>query len=104
MKHFGYVMATRALVDGKKKVGFMYREKSEGDDSGWRFFSGEEEQEYVDNVENIKIYDIQTILDIDRGVQPYLNSAVNSAFERDTVTGCFKVIEDFGFGAEIEEV
>lgn len=104
MDHFGYVMATRALVDGKRKVGFMYREKGDGDDSGWRFFTGEEEQEYVDNPENVKIYDIQTILDIDKGVQPYLNSVINSAFERDPETGCFKMAEDFDFGAGIGEV
>lgn len=103
MDHFGYVMATRALVDGKKRVGFMYREKSSGDDSGWRFFTGEEEQEYVDDPENVKIYDIQTILEIDKGIRPYLDSAVNCAFERDPETGCFKMAEDFGFGADIGE-
>lgn len=102
MENFGYVMATRTLVEGKKKVGFMYRENGNDADSGWRFFSGEEDQEYVDDPGNIKIYDIQTIIEIDKEVVPYLGAAYNSAFERDN-NGCFRMVEDFAFGADIEE-
>ena len=33
------------------------------------FFTGEEDQQYVDDPDNIKIYDIQTILDIDKSIK-----------------------------------
>lgn len=103
MENFGYVLATRMLVEGRKKVGFMYREKGEGDDSGWRFFSGEEDQEYTDNPDNIKIYDIKTILDIDKSIRPYLESAENCAYEREGGRGIFRMLEDYDFGKSLEE-
>ena len=35
MEKFGYVMATKMLVDGRRKVRFMYREAPDGpQDSG----------------------------------------------------------------------
>lgn len=98
MRNFGYVLATQLLVEEKKLVGFMYHEKGEGDDSGWRFFTGEEDQAYVDNPENIKIYDIQTILDIDQSIRPYLKSKEYTAFERIVGTNRFKMAEDYNFG------
>lgn len=100
MSNFGYVMATKMLVEKKLPVRFMYREDSQGDDSGWRFFCGLEEQAYVDDPANIAIYDIQTILDIDPGVRPYLSAKSNMAFERSNDTGPFTVVQDFGFAPE----
>lgn len=104
MKNFGYVLATRKLVEEKLPVRFMYREHGAKGDSGWRFFAGVEDQEYVDNPENIKIYDIQTILDIDKSIAPYLDAAFGSAFERENITGPFVLDENFGFAAEDSEV
>lgn len=104
MKNFGYVMATKKLVNEKKTVRFMYREKGENGDSGWRFFSGEEDQDYVDNPDNIAIYDVQTIIDIDKNIIPYLDSAVGCAFEKPEGSATFSVVEDFGFSADDEEV
>ena len=50
MNNFGYVFATKMLVEGRRKVRFMYREEPEDpNDSGWRFFCGDEDQEYADN-------------------------------------------------------
>jgi hypothetical protein len=48
----------RITVDGKP-VGFMYRELPDNDiDSGWRFFSDGDTQEYADDPANCAIYDI----------------------------------------------
>lgn len=44
IKNFGYVLASKRLVDEKLSVGFMYREHGSDKDSGWRFFAGDEEQ------------------------------------------------------------
>ena len=104
INHFGYVNASRRLVDGRLPVRFMYREKT-GDDeqySGWVFLSGTEDQEYADNPDNIGIYDIKTILSIDRTIAPYLDSRAGMAFEREEGTGTFKVSNDFGFEPEKE--
>jgi hypothetical protein len=102
MSDFGYVFATRMLVEGEKKVRFMYREKpDEAADSGWRFFCGDEDQAYSDTPGNIAIYNISTILGIDGSIKPYLGSAVGTAFEREDDTSAFSVITDFAFGADL---
>lgn len=96
MNNCGYVLATKMLVEGKKKVRFMYRETPDNSqDSGWRFFCGEEDDEYVNTPENIAVYDINTILSFDKSITPYLNAAVGTAFERENENACFVINEDF---------
>ena len=80
----GYALAPKQLVRNRLKVRFMYREKPDTQqDSGWRFFSGFETDEYVNNPDNIGLYDIKTITEIDPDIVPFLNSPVGSAFERE---------------------
>lgn len=75
----GYVFASKRLVEQKRKVRFMYRETPDkAYDSGWRFFSGDETEEYVNDPENIGIYDIQTITEIDPDVLPLLESRLEA--------------------------
>lgn len=64
-------------------VGYMYRE-SPGlqHDSGWRFFSGKETQEYCDDAANFAMYDVNTVANYDRSIVPLLGAPIGSAFER----------------------
>ena len=99
MENFGFVLATKMLVDGKRKVRYMYREEaSNPQDSGWRFFCGDEDDEYANDPDNIGIYDVNTILDIDKTVLPYLDSTVGVAFEREDESAAFTVNDDFAGG------
>ena len=76
-------------VDGRR-VGYMYREEPEGDwDTGWRFFSGFESDDYVNNPDKVEIYQVNTIANYDPDIIPFLKSPVNSAFGRDKKTGLF---------------
>ena len=82
MKDFGFVLATKMLVDNRRRVRFMYREEtSNQQDSGWRFFCGDEDDKYVNNPDNIAIYNINTILDIDDRVSSLLDCPAEIAFE-----------------------
>ncbi len=73
----------------------MYREAPDNEvDSGWRFFSGEESQEYVDEPENTSIYDINTIANYDKAILEYLDAAPGSRFERVPGSDTFKEIEE----------
>lgn len=93
MNHFGYVLATKMLVDGKKKVRYMYREEPDNaEDSGWRFFCGEEDNAHIADPENIGIYDISTIIDLDESVCPYLELPSGSALARGE-RGYFKRVD-----------
>ena len=74
-----------------RKVGYMYRETPDNDsDSGWRFFAGNETQEYVDDPDNLSLYDVNTIANYDREIIPYLADPIGSAYERDTSGGGFR--------------
>ena len=96
MKNFGYVIATKMIVDQKRKVRFMYRQKPDNEqDSGWRFFCGDEDDEYVNCPQNIAIYDVESILAIDKSITPYLNSAIGTAFERENENTSFLMLKNF---------
>ena len=96
MEKFGFVLATKMLVDGKRKVRYMYHEEvTNPQDSGWRFFCGDEDDEYVNNPDNIAVYDINTILEIDKSILPYLDCAVGVALEREDENSTFIFSEDF---------
>lgn len=66
------------------KVGYMYREEPSPNnpDSGWRFFKGDEDEEYTSNPENVHIFALNTICNYDKDIIPYLNSKIGSAYIR----------------------
>lgn len=79
----GYCFATKKITVEGLNVGYMYREAPEDElDSGWRFFSGTETQDYVDNPINVQIYDVNTIVNYDKSIIPYLNSPIGSEYKK----------------------
>lgn len=92
---------TKRLVEEKSKIGFAYREQPDNDtDSGWRFFVGNESQDYVDNPDNLLLYSIEDIIKLDDSIKSILDSEINTAFEK--VDTEFKKITDFSFGTDLE--
>ena len=90
---YGSCIATDMITVDGKKVGFMYREESSGpEDSGWRFLSGFESQDYMDEPNNHSIYDINTIANYDRDIIPFIESPRGSAFERNE-SGSFASVD-----------
>ena len=81
----GCFATNRITVDGKK-IGYMYREEPDLDsdfpDSGWRFFAGDENEEYTDNPNNINIFSLNTICNYDSAIIPYLDAPYGSCFVR----------------------
>ncbi|MDR1320249.1 MAG: DUF2185 domain-containing protein [Gracilibacteraceae bacterium] len=80
----GCLCTDRVTVDGLK-VGYMYREEpDEGvPDSGWRFFAGDEDDDYIDDPDHSGFYRLNTIANCDAAVIPFLNAPYGSAFVRD---------------------
>lgn len=98
-RNMGFALAPKQLVDNKMKVRFMYREAPDNEsDSGWRFFSGSETDEYVNNPDNIGLYDVSTIADIDPDVIPLLNNPFGCAFEREDSDLAFGISDAFSQG------
>ena len=81
---FGACFATDMVTVENLGVGYMYREEPNDEtDSGWRFFSGSESQEYVDESNNTMIYDVNTIANYSPDIVPLLSAPVGWVFERD---------------------
>ena len=98
---YGGCFATDMITCDGRKVAFMYREEPDFDvDSGWRFFSGFESDDYVNNPDNIAIYDINTIANDDPDIIPFLDAPVGSSFERENGTGPFVEVHDFELPTE----
>ena len=90
----GACLATdRITVDGQR-VRFMYREEPDNEiDSGWRFMAGHESQSYMDDPDNLAVYDINTIANYDPEIIPFLDAPPGSAFARDEASGEFEEVE-----------
>ncbi|MBY0536945.1 MAG: DUF2185 domain-containing protein [Chitinophagaceae bacterium] len=79
----GSCIATDKITVEGLLVGYMYRTEPEFDsDSGWRFFSGTESQEYVDNPNNSMIYSVNTIANYDKAIIPFLEFDIGTELER----------------------
>jgi len=93
VKGKGGCMATDKITVDGEPVDFMYRETPLFDiDSGWRFFSGTESQEYVDDAGNSAIYDVNTIANYDNAIIPYLELPIGTELERVNGTDKFQII------------
>lgn len=81
----GGCLATNKITMDGERIGYMYREEPSNEyDSGWRFLSGTESPEYLDDPDNMALHDVNTICNYDRAIIPYLHADDNSAFERIT--------------------
>jgi hypothetical protein len=84
----------RITVDGAL-VGWCYREEPDSEiDSGWRFFAGDETQDYTDTPENFALYDINTIANYDLEITTIIDSPVGSTFERNNRGRLVQVFDD----------
>jgi hypothetical protein len=92
----GSCFATDMITVEGRKVGFMYREEPDNDlDSGWRFMSGFEPQEYMDDSDNLAIYDVNTIANYDPDIIPLLDAPIGSVYKRESGAGPFVEVEDW---------
>lgn len=88
----GCIATDKITVDGLP-VCYMYREEPEFDvDNGWRFFSGTEDQDYVDNPDNSCVYNTNTIANYDPAIIPYLDLPEGTHLDRND-DDTFSIIE-----------
>jgi hypothetical protein len=90
----GFCIASdRILVDGQK-IGYMYREAPDNEqDSGWRFFAGDESDDYTNNSENCGVYEVNTLANYDTAIVPYLPTPAPCAFEKRRWLRGYKPVE-----------
>jgi hypothetical protein len=89
-RDLGICLISNKIAVDNEPVGFFYREQTEEElDSGWRFLSGNEDDNYLENDENYDVYDLEYIIEKDKNIKQYLHSAIGSAFERDETSTLF---------------
>jgi hypothetical protein len=90
----GCFITDRVTVDGCE-IGYMYREKADRpEDSGWRFFAGDEAQEYIYDSSHTGVYAVNTAANYDPDIIPYLTTPAPRAFEKVVGGRSYRKIED----------
>jgi hypothetical protein len=93
ISNMGSCIASDKITVEGYKVGYMYREQPDFiTDSGWRFFSGYESEDYVNTPENLMIYDLNTIANYDKSIIPYLNLDIGTELEKQTDDTFIKIL------------
>jgi hypothetical protein len=83
VRPMGACYATDRIVVGGESVGYMYRESGGfPQDAGWRFFAGDEPEDYLSDTANIGIYEVNTVANYDPDIIPYLDTPAPCAFEK----------------------
>lgn len=89
----GAFATDRVTVDGAP-IGYMDRETADRpEDSGWRFFAGDEDQAYIDDLSHTSVFDVNTIANYDRDIIPYLDTPAPCAFEKVPGTSRYRAVE-----------
>jgi len=90
----GGCFATDQITVEGRLLNYMYREISQrSEDSGWRFFSGEESQAYIDDLKNTSVYTVNTIANYEPAIIEYLETPAPCAFERIPGSRHFRLVE-----------
>lgn len=97
LPHNGGCIVSRQIAEGRS-IGYMYRDEEspglgkteEGEDTGgkwadtgWRFFAGDESDEYINHADNAAIWSLNTVCNIDPTILGYVEAKGGSAFGRD---------------------
>ena len=72
---------TKKAVD-QEEIGYMYRDEPSPNhpDSGWRFFVGDESEEYVNQPDNIVICGLNTVCNINPEIMAFLHADIGRKF------------------------
>lgn len=76
------LISNKILIEGERPA-WMYRENPIGvEDSGWRVFSGNEDDSYLENPHNFKTISANQLITFDDSLKANLFAPVGSSFER----------------------
>ena len=93
---YGECFASDMITVDGLPVGFMYREEPDyEDDSGWRFLNGSESDEYMEELGNYGVFEVNTIANYDPTIIPFLDATIGSAFEKTPGAATFIAVTDW---------
>ncbi|HMF67983.1 MAG TPA: DUF2185 domain-containing protein [Phyllobacterium sp.] len=104
IRNYGGCIATDTITIDGYPVRFMYREDPDNEmDSGWRFLSGFESDDYMEDPENSGIFEVNTIANYDPSIIPLLDAPVGSVFEKTGEQERFIPVTDWQPGEEDDD-
>jgi len=99
-KYYDRCFATNKVLYDNAPINYIYREEpmekdDERDyiDTGWRILSGDESDEYMEDIENISLVSIGSVLKRDDSFIDLLDSEIGTSFERNE-NGIFEEITE----------
>ena len=93
-KYIKRCFVTNNILYEGQLVGYLYREEPDNDDdSGWRFTTGEETDEYMDNSDNLSVVSLGAVLRQDHNFILLLEREAGVAFVKDD-NGNFIELDD----------
>lgn len=100
---YGLAIVSHKISEEKFPIRFLYREEPSTNypDSGWRFFSGYEDDEYTNNPDNFSIYSLTRLANFQPEISgDMLYSPVGSVFEKTPDSDQFEAISDWSIPNE----
>jgi hypothetical protein len=83
-KKIMFITASKLVVEEKQKITWIFRDQPENKtDTGWRVFSGNEDDQYMEMDNNFIDCPVDEILKIDNSIEQFLKKQVGSEFELD---------------------
>ena len=80
---FEYCIVNRNIMQGKERIGAMFREEPSIDiDSGWRIMTGSEPNDFNKDDNNILIIPLGYVIAIDRSISDLLDAPVGTIYVR----------------------
>ncbi len=79
-----YAYVSKKVAEDGWKVGYMKRSRPQnGEDSGWMFMAGDEDDEYTADVRNIRLLTVGHVWqNIDKAIWKYITAPAGSSFVR----------------------
>jgi hypothetical protein len=91
--HNGGCISTDEITIAGKDIGYMYREETNRlHDTGWRFFAGDESDDYLNDTSKSSVYMLNTIANYDPAILDYLNEPAPCYFKRIKASNMFRKI------------
>ena len=91
----GRCIAAKTVSEEGRPIGFMYREEPVFEqDSGWRFFSGDETDEYTENPDHFSVCTLSDVVRTHPGIAGLLQQPAGTAWETGE-DGTFQSVADW---------
>ena len=92
LKEYSRALISRKVTEEGTGIGYMIRDEWVGDDSGWRFYSGDEDDLFLMEPDHMSWISLKEMTDAYPEMEPFLNAPAGSEYRR-SEDGTFRLAE-----------